>query len=68
MQRRGGFGKKGMKTREEDQVSELFTASTHSHLLIFTTKGQVFKVPVYTIRNLADGTRDADRQPRQLGR
>ena len=38
-----------MKTREEDQVSELFTASTHSHLLIFTTKGQVFKVPVYTI-------------------
>jgi DNA gyrase subunit A len=49
MQRRGGFGKKGMKTRQEDQVSELFTASTHSHLLIFTTKGQVFKVPVYTI-------------------
>ena len=49
MQRRGGFGKKGMKTRQEDQVNELFTASTHSHLLIFTTKGQVFKVPVYTI-------------------
>ncbi|MEC8192238.1 MAG: DNA gyrase subunit A [Myxococcota bacterium] len=49
MQRRGGFGKKGMKTRELDQVSELFTASTHSHLLIFTTQGQVFKVPVYTI-------------------
>jgi DNA gyrase subunit A len=49
MQRRGGFGKKGMKTRQEDQVRELFTASTHSHLLIFTTKGQVFKVPVYTI-------------------
>jgi len=49
MQRRGGFGKKGMKTRAEDQVRELFTASTHTHLLIFTTKGQVFKVPVYTI-------------------
>ena len=49
MQRRGGFGKKGMKTKAEDQVQELFTASTHSHLLIFTTKGQVFKVPVYTI-------------------
>lgn len=49
MQRRGGFGKKGMKTRQEDQVSELFIASTHTHLLIFTTKGQVFKVPVYTI-------------------
>jgi DNA gyrase subunit A len=38
-----------MKTRQEDQVSELFIASTHTHLLIFTTKGQVFKVPVYTI-------------------
>jgi DNA gyrase subunit A len=49
MQRRGGFGKKGMKTKTEDQVRELFTASTHTHLLIFTTKGQVFKVPVYTI-------------------
>ena len=49
MQRRGGFGQKGMKTKAEDQVQELFTASTHSHLLIFTTKGQVFKVPVYTI-------------------
>jgi DNA gyrase subunit A len=49
MQHRGGFGKKGMKTRQEDEVSELFTASTHSHLLIFTTKGQVFKVPVYTV-------------------
>jgi DNA gyrase subunit A len=49
MQRRGGFGKKGMKTKAEDQVRELFTASTHTHLLIFTTKGQVFKVPVYTI-------------------
>ncbi len=49
MQRRGGFGKKGMNTKAEDQVSELFTASTHSHLLVFTTHGQVFKVPVYTI-------------------
>jgi DNA gyrase subunit A len=48
-QRRGGLGKKGMKTRAEDQVAELFVASTHSHLLLFTTKGQVFKVPVYSV-------------------
>jgi DNA gyrase subunit A len=58
-QRRGGFGKRGMKTREEDQVQEIFVASTHSHLLIFTTQGQVYKVPVYNIpetRRAARGT------------
>jgi len=48
-QRRGGFGKRGMRTKEEDQIQELFVASTHSHLLIFTTQGQVYKVPVYTL-------------------
>jgi DNA gyrase subunit A len=48
-QRRGGFGKRGMKTKEEDQVREIFVASTHSHLLVFTVQGQVFKVPVYNI-------------------
>ncbi len=48
-QRRGGFGKRGMRTKEEDQVQELFVASTHSHLLIFTVHGQVYKVPVYNI-------------------
>jgi DNA gyrase subunit A len=48
-QRRGGFGKRGMRTKEEDQVQEIFVASTHSHLLVFTVKGQVFKVPVYNL-------------------
>jgi len=48
-QRRGGFGKRGMKTKEEDQVQEIFVASTHSHLLVFTVQGQVYKVPVYNI-------------------
>lgn len=48
-QTRGGFGKKGMRTREEDSVSELFIANTHADLLVFTTHGLVFKLPVYTI-------------------
>jgi DNA gyrase subunit A len=48
-QRRGGFGRRGMRTKEEDQVREIFVASTHSFMLVFTTHGQVFKVPVYTL-------------------
>ncbi len=48
-QRRGGFGKRGMRTKEEDMVREIFIASTHSHMLVFTTRGQVFKLPVYTL-------------------
>ena len=49
MQRRGGFGTKGMSTREEDYVSSLFVANTHSLLLVFTTGGKVFPLPVYEL-------------------
>src|SRR5881227_2031494 len=38
MQRRGGVGRTGMKTREEDFVEHLFIASTHAYILIFTNK------------------------------
>jgi DNA gyrase subunit A len=58
-QNRGGFGKRGMRTKEEDHVRELFIASTHSHMLVFTTRGQVFKLPVYTLpetQRVARGT------------
>ncbi|HEX5035929.1 MAG TPA: DNA gyrase subunit A [bacterium] len=48
-QRRGGHGKTGMSTGEEDFVSDLFIASTHSYLLIFTTFGRVHWVKVYDI-------------------
>ena len=48
-QRRGGFGRRGMKTRDEDSVRDIFIANTHANMLIFTTQGQVFKVPIYTI-------------------
>ena len=48
-QRRGGTGRKGMSTRSEDIVSNIFVASTHSFLMIFTTKGQVYKLKVHEI-------------------
>jgi DNA gyrase subunit A len=49
MQRRGGFGKQGMTTREEDYVTSLFVANTHSLLLVFTTAGRVFPLPVVDV-------------------
>jgi len=48
-QRRGGHGKTGMSTGEEDFVSDLFIASTHSYVLIFTSFGRVHWVKVYDI-------------------
>ncbi len=48
-QRRGGHGKTGMSTGEEDFVSDLFIASTHSYVLIFTSFGKVHWVKVYDI-------------------
>jgi DNA gyrase subunit A len=48
-QRRGGTGRKGMSTRSEDIVSNIFVASTHSFLMIFTTRGQVYKLKVHEI-------------------
>jgi len=41
-QKRGGRGRVGMKTREEDFVSDLFIASTHSYILIFTNRGRLY--------------------------
>jgi DNA gyrase subunit A len=48
-QTRGGKGRIGMRTREEDFVEHLFIASTHSYLLIFTNKGKVYWLKVYEI-------------------
>ncbi len=48
-QRRGGTGRKGMSTKTEDVVSHIFVASTHSYLMVFTTKGQVYKLKVHEI-------------------
>jgi DNA gyrase subunit A len=56
-QRRGGFGRRGMKTRDQDSVQDIFIANTLSVLLVFTTQGQMFKVPVYEIPKTNRGSR-----------
>jgi DNA gyrase subunit A len=48
-QRRGGKGRIGMRTREEDFVSHLFIASTHAYLLIFSDRGRVYWLKVHEI-------------------
>jgi DNA gyrase subunit A len=48
-QRRGGTGRLGMKTREEDFVSQLIVESTHAWLLCFTNKGRVYWIKVYEV-------------------
>ena len=48
-QRRGGRGKVGMGTKEEDFVEKIFIASTHDYLLFFTSQGRVYWLKVYQI-------------------
>jgi DNA gyrase subunit A len=48
-QRRGGTGRLGMKTREEDFVAQLIIDSTHAYLLCFTNTGRVYWVKVYEV-------------------
>jgi DNA gyrase subunit A len=48
-QRRGGTGRMGMKTREEDFVAQLIVDSTHAYLLCFTNTGRVYWLKVYEI-------------------
>jgi DNA gyrase subunit A len=53
MQRRGGVGRTGMKTRDEDFVEHLFIASTHAYILIFTNTGRVYWLKVYEIPDVS---------------
>jgi DNA gyrase subunit A len=48
-QRRGGRGRMGMRTKEEDFVDQLFIASTHSYILIFSDRGRVYWLKVHEI-------------------
>src|SRR4030081_2638183 len=48
-QRRGGKGRSGMQTRDEDFVSRLFVASTHTPVLFFSSRGQVYKEKVWRL-------------------
>ncbi len=48
-QGKGGMGRRGMATREEDYVKTVFTASTHDYILFFTNRGRVFRKKGYQI-------------------
>ena len=48
-QNRGGKGKRGMTTKEEDVIDQLIPASTHDWLLFFTNKGRVFRLKAYEV-------------------
>ena len=48
-QSKGGMGKKGITTREEDYVTDVFTASTHDYILFFTDTGKVYRKKGYQI-------------------
>ena len=48
-QKRGGKGKKGIVTRDEDFVVQIFTANTHTPVLFFSTQGLVYKIKAYKI-------------------
>jgi DNA gyrase subunit A len=56
-QSRGGKGRIGAKTRDEDFVEHFFVASAHSYMLLFTSKGRVYWLKVYEIPEAAAATR-----------
>jgi len=56
-QSRGGKGRIGARTREEDFVEHLFIASAHSYILLFSSKGRVYWLKVYELPEAAAATR-----------
>jgi DNA gyrase subunit A len=56
-QKRGGKGRSGMQTREEDFVTRLFVASTHAPVLFFSSRGQVYKEKVWRLPQAAPQAR-----------
>jgi DNA gyrase subunit A len=56
-QRRGGKGRIGMQTKEEDIVEHLFVASAHSYVLVFTDKGRLYWIKVHQIPEVASNAR-----------
>ena len=48
-QNRGGKGKRGMTTKEEDVIAQIVTASSHDYLLFFTSQGRIFRLKAYEI-------------------
>jgi DNA gyrase, A subunit len=56
-QRRGGKGRIGMQTKEEDIVEHLFVASAHSYVLVFTDRGRLYWIKVHQIPEVASNAR-----------
>jgi len=56
-QRRGGKGRIGMQTKEEDIVEHLFVASTHAYVLVFTDRGRLYWLKVYAVPEVASNAR-----------
>jgi DNA gyrase subunit A len=56
-QRRGGKGRIGMQTKEEDIVEHLFVASTHAYILVFTDKGRMYWLKVHAIPEVGSNAR-----------
>jgi len=54
-QRRGGKGRIGMRTREEDFVEHLFVASTHAYIMIFSDRGRAYWLKVHEIPDVGPG-------------
>ena len=48
-QNRGGKGKRGMTTKEEDVIAQIVTASSHDYLLFFTSQGRIFRLKAYEV-------------------
>ena len=55
MQRRGGKGRIGMRTREEDFVNNLFIASTHAYIMIFSDRGRAYWLKVHEVPDVGPG-------------
>ena len=63
-QRRGGRGKTGAATKEDDFVTDLFVASTHAYVMPITTRGKLYWLKVHEIPAASrDRARQAHRQP-----
>ena len=56
-QRRGGKGRIGMRTRDEDFLTHLFVASTHANILIFSDRGRVYRLRVHEIPDVGPAGR-----------
>jgi DNA gyrase subunit A len=56
-QRRGGKGRVGMQTKEEDIVEHLFVASTHSYILVFTDRGRLYWLKVHALPEVGPAAR-----------